>query len=363
MRTSILETIQCPGCGATGDFGCQADQSNDTEIREGRIRCNGCGASFGIHAGVMALLIDGEIREEVTREAEGWTQVYGGWFDLTGEKSNFWLIEPDNAETEGITSDEFIRRLPHFDRIGPSFQEREGYKIQSYHELLEFADIREGDRLLELGAAKCWTVRDFARRGCRCVATEIVTTKYVGLETSDIYFEEDPQLYWERVRCDMEDLPFAPESFDIVFCNAVLHHSKDPAKILRGIWNALAPGGRLLIVNEPDYGLYDKRRHRQSQIEETATGANENLYNQRFFVRELRRIGFQTDFRPYLWLVKFYAWRIYEYSKRYGVKEHKRQQEIEDWLLRHDKLARYLIGLGTMGVATKPATAKKAVNG
>lgn len=353
MLESALKIIKCPQCGRWGDFTLQAGLSDHREVREGRIIC-ACGTAFEIHAGVVDMLLPGRIRGEVADEIAGWNKVHDHWFDLSGKKSNFWLIEPDNEETAGITSDEYIRRLPDFERIGKTFVEREGYKIQSYRELLELAEIRPGDRLLELGAARCWTARDFTRMGCQCVATDIVTTRYIGLETSDIYFEDDPDLYWERVRCDMEEIPFAPESFDLVFCNAVLHHSKDPVKVMREIWRVLAPGGSLMIVNEPDYGLLDKRRHLHAQIEETAAGANENLYNQRFFVRNLKRIGFQTHFRPYLWAVKYYAWAFYRLFRHVGITDYQFQLFIERHMLAHTELLRYFIGLGTLGVAKKP---------
>lgn len=355
MREDVLEILKCPQCGRAGGLSVLASERTEHEIREGRLGCRECGFDTGIHAGVIDLLPPGKLREEVTREIDGWAGTHGTWFDMTGTQSNFWLDPNLNHETAGISSDEFVRRLPNYDKIGQIFHQREGYKIDSYRELMEMAALKGNERLLELGAARCWTARDLTRLGCRCVATDIVTARYIGLESSDVYFEEDPSLYWERIRCDMEEMPFTDGSFDIVLCNAVLHHSQDMPKVLREIWRLLSPGGRLLIVNEPDFGLVDKRRIKAAQEQEAeTTGANENLYNHRDFIRNLRRVGFKTQFRPLMWLMRYYAWRTHLWLTERGFKKIGEMDWILKQMIAHEKLVRLVIGLGTMGIAEKP---------
>lgn len=353
MRESVLEIIRCPKCAAERPFMLHPDQADSREVRDGRLACGVCGSEFQIRAGVIDLLPP-QVRKEVSDEVQGWDDAHFAWFDMTGTKSNFWLVEPDNRETEGISSDEFIRRLPDWERIGKSFAQNEKYKVDTLRELLDSVEIKPGLRLLEIGAARCWTVRDFTKMGCRCVATDITTTKYVGLETSDVYFEENPSLYWERIRCDMEELPFAAASFDIVFCNAVLHHSKSVPKIISEIWRVLAPGGRVLIVNEPDYGLLDYAKCKRAQEAETASGANENLYNRRYFVNALRAQGFQTKFPPCMWLIKYYAWTLSLKLDRLRIDRSRLMRWIEKLILVFETPIRWFIALGTVGVATKP---------
>lgn len=45
------------------------------------------------------------------------------------------------------------------------------------------------------------------------------------------------------VKADILDLPFATESFDVVFCNHVLEHIEDDAKAMSELYRILKPGG------------------------------------------------------------------------------------------------------------------------
>lgn len=72
-------------------------------------------------------------------------------------------------------------------------------------------------------------------------------------------------------------------------------------------------------------------------------------------VKQLKKIGFQTDFRPCMWLVKYYAWVVYKRFERFGIKSYKFQQWIERRILANEWLIRRFIGMGTTGIATKPA--------
>jgi len=49
-----------------------------------------------------------------------------------------------------------------------------------------------------------------------------------------------------------EDLPFADESFDIVFSIAVLEHVQDPGEVIREAIRVTRPGGTI-VMNAPNY--------------------------------------------------------------------------------------------------------------
>src|SRR5881227_1441684 len=52
-------------------------------------------------------------------------------------------------------------------------------------------------------------------------------------------------------RADAESLPFADESFDLVFGHAVLHHLPDLRKAFAEFHRVLRPGGRIAFAGEP----------------------------------------------------------------------------------------------------------------
>jgi ubiquinone/menaquinone biosynthesis C-methylase UbiE len=59
----------------------------------------------------------------------------------------------------------------------------------------------------------------------------------------------------QTVRADAERLPFADQSFDLVFGHAVLHHVPDLPRAFAEFERVLAPGGTLLFAGEPSrYG-------------------------------------------------------------------------------------------------------------
>jgi SAM-dependent methyltransferase len=52
---------------------------------------------------------------------------------------------------------------------------------------------------------------------------------------------------------DAEHLPFADETFDVVYSYGVMHHSPDTARCLREAWRVLKPGGeaRIMLYHHP----------------------------------------------------------------------------------------------------------------
>jgi SAM-dependent methyltransferase len=96
-----------------------------------------------------------------------------------------------------------------------------------------------GLNLLQLGTIERATACDISPG---MLATLASTAERLGLEV-------------ETVACDAERLPFADESFDLVFGHAVLHHIPDLARAMREFHRVLRPGGSVAFCGEPSrYG-------------------------------------------------------------------------------------------------------------
>jgi len=94
-----------------------------------------------------------------------------------------------------------------------------------------------GDRILDAG---CGTGKffgmDFAREiGCPLVGIDL---------RQDL--STNPEIDF-GVRAELNDLPFADGSFDVVSCRLVIEHVDFPDAVLKEFYRVLRPGGRLAI--------------------------------------------------------------------------------------------------------------------
>ncbi len=230
MRDALLPTLRCPRCRSDGALALEAGTCEVGEIRTGRLRCEACELETRIAEGIVDLLVNPPAF--VTREAAG--------LERFAE-----LMRSDGWDRERVLA------LPE--------GEQQGYwygQSLAIHQTLQSIELRPGTRLLDIGSNTCWASAIFAQHGLDVVALDIATTPMQGLRTADWWFEAR-QVYFERVLGMMFDLPFASESFDYVWCCEVLHHNHraNLVRTVREAHRVLRPGGRLLVVNEPQRSL------------------------------------------------------------------------------------------------------------
>jgi len=106
---------------------------------------------------------------------------------------------------------------------------------------------------LEIGAGTGYFTLNLAQLGVieRATATDISPGMLSSLRRS----AEMLGVEVETVVTDAERLPFADESFDLVFGHAVLHHIPDLARAFAEFRRVLRPGGAVAFCGEPSrYG-------------------------------------------------------------------------------------------------------------
>jgi SAM-dependent methyltransferase len=84
------------------------------------------------------------------------------------------------------------------------------------------------------------------------LARLIAAPEVVCVDSSPAAVDAARALGLEAVRGDLDDLPFAYESFDVVTCNWVLYHLADVDRGLAELARVLRPGGRFV-------GIYNRR--------------------------------------------------------------------------------------------------------
>lgn len=264
MKKSFLATLQCIGCKKnTWDLRILAEDAR--EIREAALTCTGCSRTYNVRGGMINMI--GELPPEVAHEKEH-AEAHSYLKTRDGEY-------PINQDTIQKFRQVFLS-LPGGDgsdlfQPGGSFDNQAG-NAERFYKTLELLRLTGKERVLEVGASFGWASRRFAQRGCDVTALEV--SDY--LQTADLYFEEDG-CYFERVMADMSVLPFADESFDIIFSHSVIHHCKDLAKLFSDFRRVLKPGGRVVALHECAFGIFEDKSGKALQ-EAIDEGFNENAY-------------------------------------------------------------------------------------
>jgi len=175
--------------------------------------------------------------------------------ELKRHVHDFWQANPCGAKFAGgeIGSREFFNAV-----------ERHRYQTE-WHipEVVGFPRWRDSD-VLEVGCGLGTDAINFARRGARYTGIDL-TEASIDLVRRRFEFEG---LTANLSVADAEVLPFADDSFDLVYSHGVLHHTPETPRAINQVHRVLKPGGTAMVM------LYHK-----------------NSYNYRVNIMILRRLG------------------------------------------------------------------------
>jgi len=105
--------------------------------------------------------------------------------------------------------------------------------------------------VLEVGAGCAWVSAQLARRGHRAAAIDVNLDADDGLRAADRLL--DPPARVERAEAEMDELPLAPSSFDLVIASGALHYVHDLQSTLVELRRVTRKGGLLLVLDSPVY--------------------------------------------------------------------------------------------------------------
>ncbi len=101
-----------------------------------------------------------------------------------------------------------------------------------------------GARLLEVGCGMGTDLLQFARGGAKVTGVDL-TPRSLEISRHHLNVYGQPG---DFALTDAERLPFADESFDVVYSNGVLHHTPDTAGAIREIHRVLRPAGQARVM-------------------------------------------------------------------------------------------------------------------
>jgi ubiquinone/menaquinone biosynthesis C-methylase UbiE/uncharacterized protein YbaR (Trm112 family) len=260
LKREFVDDIHCPWCRGLG-LSLLVQEENGQEVREGELRCK-CGSTFPIHKGIPDFLDPDD--EVLASEIKGWIHLAGPLH-------------------EGLVP--VMTALPCFPH------EPWPHVAPDFFQIFEHVDF-SGRRVVDLGAGRTWSSRFLKTlgRAAEVVAVDVLTTRFLGLETADIFLEMDG-IHFERLRGDAHRLPLADGWADAVFSCAAIHHSSDIDRLFAEVWRVLRPGGRLVFVSEAcKKESIPGNKPRNVEVE---AGINENFYSLAEYQAALRKHGFR----------------------------------------------------------------------
>ena len=203
MRQEFFDILMCPVCGKN-TFRLEKTIENDIEIIKGKLFCKSCSTYFDIKDGIVDFLKNPAI--SIIREKKAMHEDEY----IEDESGNRYKI---TDETIDKFKDRFLS-LPegdgsYFFRRGGSFQSIRDAS-QRFYKTLQELSLKGDEKVLEIGAGFSWASYRFAKRGCKVVAMDI--SNY--LKASSLYIRD---IYFDRTFADMHNIPFADNTFDIVF--------------------------------------------------------------------------------------------------------------------------------------------------
>lgn len=268
MHNRLFDLLACPACHSTF-LELAVTEELEEEIWEGTITCSHCGRVYPIQRGMPRLYLNDASWRTKAKEAEGWVAIH---------------------QQQGIyeqSEDAIDLQIPyHPDGPWPKV-------AQSFDVALSQLQLTGRETVLDLGAGRGWAAKQFALRGCRVVALDVVADENIGLGRGHVLMKK-AGTYFDRVIGDGEKLPFRAGVFDVVFCAAALHHSSNLPLLLQNISRVARPGGRLCAINEPVISFLANEQEvlARDSPDELAVGINETRPNILGYVDALHGNGF-----------------------------------------------------------------------
>jgi len=155
--------------------------------------------------------------------------------EIKKDVRRYWNSQPCGTQFTKITpgSHNFFEEVTRF-----------RYQTQPFmEELCKFKEF-SGKKLLEIGCGLGTDLLQFAQNGALVTGVDL-TENSVSLAKKrfELYGQQG-----EFMVSDAENLPFAENSFDVVYSFGVLHHTPNTQKSIDEVYRVLKPQGKIVIM-------------------------------------------------------------------------------------------------------------------
>jgi len=126
--------------------------------------------------------------------------------------------------------------------------------LEDMFRLRDYMTVREmplydlkNKRVLEIGSGAGGHSALFAKYGAVMTSADITLSRAVSTQAK-FDLMDDRATGCQAMQSDAENLPFADNTFDIVYSNGVLHHTPDTERSIAEVYRVLKPGGQAVIM-------------------------------------------------------------------------------------------------------------------
>src|ERR1700681_2581946 len=125
------------------------------------------------------------------------------------------------------------------------FDDLDQYHFEKLHHLLRLVDFTGCRRqsVLEVGYGSCVDLARFAKGGAAVTGIDLAAS---AIELAKANFAQQGLHGYLRV-ANGECLPFADDSFDLVYAHGVVQYSADPRRVVEECHRVLKPGGEAIF--------------------------------------------------------------------------------------------------------------------
>ncbi len=158
---------------------------------------------------------------------------------LKDEVQDFWNAEPCGSR--------YLEAAEDFEAFEAHLRSR--YALEPHiPQFAKFSSARDL-RVLEIGAGIGADYLEWLRAGADATGIDLSAISIERAKRRCVLAGYEPDL---RV-ADAERLPFAADTFDVVYSYGVMHHTPQPAQCLAEAWRVLKPGGeaRIMLYHHP----------------------------------------------------------------------------------------------------------------
>ena len=296
MLSNYLQILRSPCCYSTLKINPVKEINNC--LFSGELLCEKCNERFPIERGVIYLSLLNSGWDIILQEFISRRNITQRGIESQTESSEYLEIEQKLDEQNKIASD-IMNVL--------------------FEEALKLIKPTKEMSILDVGAGEGKTTIEFARHSDNVIAvdTEPSGLSFINFSVfnlpapiskninNKIYYEYSPNplsTFFHRFICPAECLPFASNSFDIVFCRATLHHLSNLNSAIYEMIRVCKKGGRIVFCAEPMRSILDSEDFYLEGTVDREEGLNErypHILNYFIpFLKERMKVSVQYWRRP-----------------------------------------------------------------